>query len=68
MHVGNSGQSPCIPRLGICTYIFVMFGTFHNEMQYIFLVRNFIFMVFLAVKIRQCKLVFVCGCHKISYI
>jgi hypothetical protein len=27
-----------------------MFGTFHDELQYIFLEKNFIFMVFLAVK------------------
>ncbi len=29
---------------------FVMFSTLHDEMQYIFLEKNFIFMVFLAVK------------------
>ncbi len=27
-----------------------MFSTFHDEMQYIFLEKNFIFMVFLAVE------------------
>ncbi len=27
-----------------------MFSTFHDELQYIFLEKNFIFMVFLAVK------------------
>ena len=31
-------------------YIFVMFSTFRDEMQYIFLEKNFIFMVFLVVK------------------
>ncbi len=31
-------------------YIFVMFSTFRDEMQYIFLEKNFIFMFFLAVK------------------
>ncbi len=31
-------------------YIFVMFSTFRDEMQYIFLEKNFIFMVFLACK------------------
>ena len=35
-------------HLGFC--IFVMFSTFHDEMQYIFLEKNFIFMVFLAAK------------------
>ena len=30
--------------------IFVMFRTFHDELQYIFLEKNFIFMVFLALK------------------
>ena len=28
-----------------------MFSTFHDELQYIFLEKNFIFMVFLAVKV-----------------
>ena len=31
-------------------YIFVMFSTFRDEMQYIFLEKNFTFMFFLAVK------------------
>ncbi len=31
-------------------YIFAMFSTFRDEMQYIFLEKNLIFMVFLAVK------------------
>ena len=35
-------------HLGCC--MFVMFSTFQDEMQYIFLEENFIFMVFLAVK------------------
>ena len=35
-------------HLGFC--IFVMFSTFRDEMQYIFLEKNVIFMVFLAVK------------------
>ena len=30
--------------------MFVMFSTFRDEMQYIFLEKNFIFMVSLAVK------------------
>jgi hypothetical protein len=30
--------------------IFGMFGTFRDEMQYIFLEKSFIFIVFLAVK------------------
>ena len=30
--------------------IFVMFSTFRDEMQYIFLEKNLIFIVFLAVK------------------
>ncbi len=36
-------------QLGFC--IFVMFGTFQDdEMQYIFVEKNFIFMVFVVVK------------------
>ncbi len=31
-------------------HVFLMFSTFQGEMQYIFLEKNFIFMVFLAVK------------------
>ena len=36
-------------HFGFC--IFVMFSTFQDEMQYIFLEKNFIFMVFWAVKV-----------------
>ena len=36
-------------HLGFC--IFVMFSIFENEMQYIFLEKNFIIMNFLAVKV-----------------
>ena len=35
-------------HLGFC--IFVMFSTFQDEMQYIFLEKNFIILVFLTVK------------------
>ena len=36
-------------HLGLC--IFVMFGTFREEMQYIFLEKNLIFMDFLVAKV-----------------
>ena len=57
LHISNRPLHTMVQNYLKCTCshwefcIFVMFSTFHDEMQYIFLEKNFIFMVFLAVKV-----------------